>query len=282
MSMHTMQLKKVVEYMGGSVEYKDATYKGINYYLPHITGVIEFDKYPIFNEDYRPILSGKIYDRFMNRDIGTETIDDFKRIFRSKMNEIMPLYNQLLASTEIEYEALSTVDIGTITTGSSDSTGTVDSDVTNDLTSGTITSASEDITSETEATGSGASKSRSVESQTPQQMLGGMKDYASAAADSNSETSSENATTTSTNSASDSDTDTTTQSVTDSDTTRVDHEDTTTDSRTTGYQGVPADLIMRYRDSFLNIDLRILEELEECFMLVLNTGDAYTRNGWIY
>ena len=47
-------------------------------------------------------------------------------------------------------------------------------------------------------------------------------------------------------------------------------------SRTKGYQGIPADLIMAYRVSLLNVDQMIVEELEEFFLMVYDTADSYT------
>jgi hypothetical protein len=51
-----------------------------------------------------------------------------------------------------------------------------------------------------------------------------------------------------------------------------------TNSNTKGYQGVAADLLMRYREALLNIDVMILNELEELFMLVWDNGDEYFDN----
>jgi hypothetical protein len=48
-----------------------------------------------------------------------------------------------------------------------------------------------------------------------------------------------------------------------------------------GYQGVPADLIMRYREAIINVDLMIINELEECFMGIWDTGDVYSDNDGI-
>jgi hypothetical protein len=58
--------------------------------------------------------------------------------------------------------------------------------------------------------------------------------------------------------------------------------DTNSDNLVTGYQGAASDLIVKYRNSLINIDTAILQELEDCFMLVLNNGDEYFAhyNGW--
>lgn len=241
MATFTMPLKDVIEFTDGTVEYENVTFEGVTYYLPVLTGGnVGLNHYPIFDEGYRPILTGKILDRYWNREIGMETIDEFHLAMRRKMNEIMPFYNKLYESERIEYNALSTMDVKT--------------ESTNTATSHEEASATGSNNTESD------SQSRAVQSTTPQTMLSPNKDYASGASDANSwsgvESNSEQ------------------ENVADSSTVG------TGDSRTTGYQGVASDLIMRYRDSLLNVDLMVLRDLEDCFMQVFNNGDAYTKNGW--
>jgi hypothetical protein len=93
-------------------------------------------------------------------------------------------------------------------------------------------------------------------------MLSGLEDYASSAADvtSDSDVSSESI-----------------QDSTANTTTTADAE-----SHVYGYQGIPANLIMAYRASLLNIDLMILADIEECFMLVWDNGDEYSQSAYLY
>lgn len=51
--------------------------------------------YPIFDVEYRPQLERKILLHYLFDEIGAETFDRFKIFLMSKMNEIMPYYNQL-------------------------------------------------------------------------------------------------------------------------------------------------------------------------------------------
>lgn len=53
------------------------------------------DKYPIFDEAYRSILNNKILDHYRFREIGLETPARFNHYLATKMNEIMPFYNTL-------------------------------------------------------------------------------------------------------------------------------------------------------------------------------------------
>src|SRR5690606_28257659 len=108
--------------------------------------------------DYRPFLNGRIIDRYWNREIGLETIEMFQLAMRRKMNEIMPYYNQLYLSTEVEYNPLSTIDIKTVSTGN----------MVQEAESTAVN------TGQSESTAA----SRSVGSDTPQTMLSGDGDYA--------------------------------------------------------------------------------------------------------
>ena len=199
-------------------------------------GPIGLDVYPVFDADYRDELNQKIVDHFWNREIGMETIDMFKFALKRKMNEVMPYYNKLYESERLNYNALSTMDITT----------EANSATTEDST----------MESQTLATSDTESDSRSVQSTTPQTMLSGLEDYASSASDVGSD------------SLVTSDSDQTTSGNT---TTSVD-----ANSRVFGYQGIPANLIMAYRASLLNIDLMLLADLEECFMQVWDNGDEYS------
>src|SRR5690625_2126005 len=69
----------------------------LRWYVENGGEVFDFD-YPIFDESYRPILEQKIIDHYYFREIGLETIGQFKHFLKSRMNTIMPYYNQLYKS----------------------------------------------------------------------------------------------------------------------------------------------------------------------------------------
>ena len=253
MATFTMQLKDVLEHLYSSSpdpddfvqEYESVTYKEITYgKLPTLPNWddISLSYYPIFNENYRPILNGKILDEYYNQEIGTETIDNFLLILRKKMDQIMPYYNQLYLSQELEFNPLYTMDITSI--GNAVVSGTEEVNANN--------------TTESKTTAG----SRATNLNFPQTALAGNADYATSAVDSGS-TSKVDGT-----------------SIQDSDSTSNTESDTT--SHVTGYQGIPANLLMLYRNSLLNIDTMILDEIKDCFMMLHNTGDAYTPTNYYY
>lgn len=62
--------------------------------------------YPIFDEEYRPILEEKIIRHFYFREIGFETVGRFIFELETKLNEIMPYYNKFYESTLFEFNPL--------------------------------------------------------------------------------------------------------------------------------------------------------------------------------
>lgn len=202
---------------------------------PQTFANIGLNDYPIFDESYRAGLNQKIVNHFHNREIGQESVSMWKFAMRRKMHEIMPYFNQLYASTKLEFDPLTTVDMKTLTSGES-----------------TQAARSE---GETSTVSNGTAGSRAVQSQTPQVMLAGNKDYATSAADTTSQsenTGSGNESATSSN-----------------------EENTNSSSEMKGYQGIPSELLMAYRATMLNVDMSIIEELNELFMGIWNNGDSY-------
>lgn len=253
----TMRLKDVIENVYGTsydphdfeITRSDLEFQGIEYgdlpVLPDAGKQIGLSQYPIFNEEYRDILNGKIIDEYYNREICTETIDDFKLIIRRKMQQIMPYYNKLYESEALEYDPLSTMDIH------SQGTNIIDGEET--------------VTGSNVANSKNKSGARAVSSETPQTMLSGSGDYATGGTDTNSE--SEVDSTAEQNSSSNTDT------------------TSTNDNRVTGFQGVASELVARWRNAQINIDTMILNDIKDCFMLLLNNGDSYSPNynyyyGW--
>lgn len=65
-----------------------------------------FEKYPIFDESYRSILETKILKHFYTREIGFETVGLWLLKLNQKMSEIMPYYNQFYESQKLTFNPL--------------------------------------------------------------------------------------------------------------------------------------------------------------------------------
>lgn len=250
----TQPLKEVIDELYNSdyladyeQSYASLTFNGVTYgKLPVLQDYkkLGLGTYPIFDEDYRKILNGKIIDEYYNQEIGTETIDNFVLILRKKMDQIMPFFNQLYLSEQIEYSALDSMKINSASTNNINQTGTGTGSTTSDNTT--------------------TSGSRVIGSDFPQSQLAGDADYATNGSDVNSK--SEIAATGSQTNES------------------TNNTDSNGNTLVTGYQGAASDLIVKYRNSLINIDVQVIAELADCFMLVLNNGDEYFThsytNGW--
>ena len=68
-------------------------------------------RYPIFDESYRSILNYKILSEYYTREICEETVGLWKLRLRTRMNKIMPYYNQLYRSQLLEFNPLYTIDL---------------------------------------------------------------------------------------------------------------------------------------------------------------------------
>ena len=72
--------------------------------------MFDFD-FPIFDESYRNVLETKILKHYYTREIGLETVGLWKLKLDTKLNEIMPFYNQLYKSELIEFNPMYDVDL---------------------------------------------------------------------------------------------------------------------------------------------------------------------------
>lgn len=104
MSKYTTELRYVCEHYAGLEN--SMGYSNINDVIEQSRKWVFNFKYPIFDEAYRPVLETKILKHFYLREIGTETVGEWKLLLDMKMNEIMPYYNQLYESTLVEFHPL--------------------------------------------------------------------------------------------------------------------------------------------------------------------------------
>jgi hypothetical protein len=189
--------------------------------------------FPIFNEAYRETLKQKILDHFYFYEIGVETPGRFIFNLRTRLNEIMPYYNKMYETTLLEQRILDNYDVTETFTKESSN----DINVNNNLT--------ENIT--------GAANNTKVFSDTAQgriSMEGIEGEYASQI----------------TKDSGDNTSDTTT-----SGTVVTTDEGSENWTRTMkGNIGVQtdSDAIIKYRQSLINVDLMIINELTDLFMQV--------------
>jgi hypothetical protein len=248
---------------------------------------IGLNEYPLFDESYRPALNKKIVDHFYNREIGMETVSMFRHQLRRRMNEIMPLYNQHYEASRIKIDPLKTIDIRNVGNmeATSNATGHAETATTGHEQTDTTGHGQTDTTGNSATTSASDAKSRAVASDHPQENLSGTGDYATSSNDAISNTTA-NGTSDDTTSATRDDT----GSAVRNDTGTATQDDTNTATQnasntgsTTGFTGNQAAVIFQLRQTFVNVDMMVIGDLEDLFMLVWsNADDYYGRQGMGY
>lgn len=211
---------------------------------------LQLNEYPIFDENYREELNQKIINHYYFREIGFETVGLFRFYLKQTMNEIMPYYNQLYESALLEIDPLNTINF------------------TETLTRTKIGNDTKNFNEDTTVNSNGDSNSNStkntnfkdVESDTPQGMLsiGNIEGelYSSYARISKNEDT--------TNSSAHQETTDTQKRKNDEKINREDNENYTRTEK--GNRESQSELLMKYRETFLNIDMQVINELNDLFM----------------
>ena len=105
MSRYTTTIKTICESITGEqVNFKN--YKSVvERSIPLI-----FLNFPIFDENYKNDLCCKILEHYFYYEIGVETVGQWKMRLNTKLNEIMPYYNKLYLSELIKFDPFTNVD----------------------------------------------------------------------------------------------------------------------------------------------------------------------------
>ena len=210
MSEHTGELRQGIEYA-----------KRLNL----DTGL---DSYPIFSEAYRPRLNRVILEHYWLREVGQESYELFFFELRRRLYRDMPMFNQAYLAIANVGDILSTYEIKSVNKGTTKSSSTESGESTN----------------------TSSTKSGSLSSQFPQQMLKSDGDYATSGGRSSS---SSDGTGTSTGRS-------TAETI----------NDALNDS--SGRQGSVTRLMGEYLSSYINVDGHVLNNLSDLFMNVWSSG----------
>ena len=201
-----------------------------------------FDNFPIFDERYRSVLCSKILKHYYTREISAETVGLWQLWLNTRMGEIMPYYNKLYESALLEFDPFKdtnyTRNHGGTFTGDTVRNGRSEIDVDNSVTS------------------NGTSNSKNLFSDTPQGAITNIENESYL-------------------------TNATLIKDTDTNTTNTDGNSTTQNTETTGITNTDnwietivgkqstvsySKLLQEFRDTFLNIDVMIINDLSDLFM----------------
>lgn len=258
MSKYTTEVRYFLENQSGLNE--STGYKNIDDILDKTWSKVFTTNCEFFDESYRKILCKKILKHYYMREIGFETVGLWIYYMNMKLEEIIPYYNQLYKSTLLEFNPFYDVDV------------TRKHDVSKGETSSSDRDNKQTNTSETKVNGSGSKTSsgndtkKDLYSDTPQGALTGVESetYLTNARKISVENSnSENSSNTSTNNYTDNST------LTENNTSKKDSTENYVET-VLGKQGTEnySDLLNKFRSTFLNIDMQVIDEFNDLFLLL--------------
>lgn len=307
MAQYTTEVRSICEHYADLQE--SAGYNSIDSIIEKSAPKIFSFDFPLFDENYRLALEKKILRHYYTREIGDETVGLWKLRLETRLNEIMPYYNQLYKSTLYEFNPFYDVDTvrshqtkndGTTTTnsnqdyagnikGSGSTTDTVETNGTasSNSTSDNTSKSSGSNTSETTSSGTGDTKNRY--SDTPQGSLQNIEnntyltnativDSTTSTKENSSGSSSSQGTSNTTNKGNSEN-----HSTRNANGTSENNQDSTNNTKyhstgtaksmeeyvehVTGKVGTTSysDMLLKFRKTFLNIDMMIINDLQPLF-----------------
>ena len=234
-------------------------------------------KAPFFDENYRSVLCQKILKHYYLREICCETVGIWTLWMNTRLEEIMPYYNQLYDSAKIEFDHMHDVDLTRKHERNVEGTSKEDGTRTDNTTGKRTLTGNRDTDStgsSTRNTTSGSDETkRDWYSDTPQGAITGLENEnyltnARKITNNVNGTGNEETNTTENTGTNYSETEDTTGKV-DGITSNTGSSSTTEDylETITGKQGTESfsSLLNKFRETFLNIDMQVIEEFSDLF-----------------
>ncbi len=252
MSKYTTEVRFICETAAGLTESEG--YNNVAEIIAAARPNIFSFNYPIFDNAYKSTLETKILKHYYTREIGAETVGLWRLWLDRRLNEIMPYFNQLYESARLEFQPFYDVDYTRTGTDSEDMSEAGQSSSTN--------SGSDTTNATHSASGSNNGTDWDLYSDTPQGSLQNIENntYLTNARKNTSNTS-----------VTDQSTDTNTVNYglknngTDSRTRDTDRTHSETIRGKMGGSSYSA-MLKEYRETFLNIDMQVIESLSDLFM----------------
>lgn len=266
MSKYTTEVRFICETASGLGESKG--YVDVDTIITNAIPKIFNFSFPIFDEKYRTILEKKILKHFYTREICEETVGLWKLRLDTKLNEIMPYYNKLYKSELLEFNPLYTANLTRTKKTNYDSNRNENENINDTTNNNGATNSTNNSTLNGTENETYNNISRDLYSDTPQGALTGVENETYLT---NARKKTDNSTTSSTNN----NTSNTTSNITNTEKNTYDRIRANADTlkstedyleNVNGYEGISvSDLLIKYRETFINIDIMIIEELEPLF-----------------
>lgn len=272
MSKYTTEVRFICETYAGldhSVGYENVD-DVITKALPKLFNF----NFPIFDENYRSVLETKIVKHYYTREICCETLGRWKMFLNTKLNEIMPYYNKLYESADLQYNPLYDADYFREGNKRGEETGqnTHNSTRTDNLKEENNTLRTDDLTTENDREVENKNDHWDYYSDTPQGGLNGIQNntYLTNVRHTTDDSGGSNENTVQTNTGTQEHTGTRSNTGTQMTNANGTNVVNSTDSYLEHVYGkMPgtsyAKLIEEYRKTLLNIDVMIIEDLQDLF-----------------
>lgn len=237
--------------------------------------------YPIWNESYKTTLETKILKHYFNKEIGMETVGLWKLYLEERLNLIMPYYNQLYETASKNYDYMTDVNSTEIYTATKSNNEVADFTLSGNLTGSTtdmgkdvINTVSKNIDTGTRDSNNTINK-KNLESDLPQANYANL-DYGTQLTEENQTETMHDSTNQTTNFTNGSTADRNNTTNAKQDTTQASKntvynsgDETYTRTRKGAFGGKSlTQLMLEYRESLINIDNMIINELSDLFMLI--------------
>lgn len=232
MSKYTTEVRYICENKSGLNE--SVGFNNVDDVISKSWDKIFTTKTQFFDENYRSVLCRKILKHFYLREIGAETFGVWSLWMNTRLEEVMPYYNQLYKSALLEFNPLYDVDLTREHNKGNTEKGT--------------TTNSDTVNSTSNVTGT----ERNLYSDTPQGAITGLENenYLTNARKINNNNNTTNNTTSNGNSSNNINS----------------TEEYLETVRGKQGSGSYSSLLQEYRETFLNIDLQVINEFNDLFM----------------
>lgn len=228
MSKYTTEVRFICEQVSGYSESQGGM--NVDQVLETSWNRIFDSSWSIFDEKYRKVLCKKILKHYYTREIGAEVVGLWVMWLNRRMSEIMPYYNQLYESEKLKFDPMTDTDITTTSNRKIDTENNENGNSNSSTTSDSV--------------------SRNLYADTPQGALQGVE----------SETYLTNARKISDNS-----------NVNDTSSFNSSGNGNSNDDYFENVKGKRggesySDMLRKYRETFLNIDMMVINELDDLFL----------------
>ena len=113
MAKYTTEVRTICEYYANPTNQTPSDFMDVSETIQAAIPSIFNFTFPIFDEDYLNPLETKILMHYYTREIGMETVGLWRLKLETKLNEVMPYFNQLYKSELLEFNPFYDVELGT-------------------------------------------------------------------------------------------------------------------------------------------------------------------------